>query len=415
MRARTLLLATVAVGLVLLVAAPAMAFHDDGVAHCNGCHTMHNSQNDQPMNFDATGAPGGTAQFTGFDDLLLFANKSDVCLSCHAGNGSYHVWADDPLAPGTDHGAGNFVFLEEDNINDGHGGGDGTCSVATCGGGADPCETEVDCLAQSGVWTWGAEAIPGMSAGHSVSSDMKGTTSDTILTTAPGGTFDSDELGCPSCHDPHGNDSYRLTYREGQTMILSDASTFTWPVGATIDATGIAVFGGSESNANHNAYRSGYSEWCSSCHGDLHQSSGSLIHPSGEFLDTDQIASYNFYNGSTDCATNPPLGGNPCGSGTQATAYLAMVPFEWDNVANTTNNTTGATAASRVSCMSCHRAHATSAPDAGRWDFSVTGLAEDGHESNSWPLPNPYDANQRSLCNKCHSQDEYDAIVNFTP
>ena len=65
--------------------------------------------------------------------------------------------------------------------------------------------------------------------------------------------------------------------------------------------------------------------------------------------------------------------------------------------------------------MSCHRAHATSAPDAGRWDFNVTGLAEDGQESGSFALPNPYDGNQRSLCNKCHSQDEYDAPVDFTP
>ncbi|RKZ16114.1 cytochrome C, partial [bacterium] len=27
-----------------VVAVPAAAFHDGGVAHCNGCHTMHNSQ-----------------------------------------------------------------------------------------------------------------------------------------------------------------------------------------------------------------------------------------------------------------------------------------------------------------------------------------------------------------------------------
>ena len=65
--------------------------------------------------------------------------------------------------------------------------------------------------------------------------------------------------------------------------------------------------------------------------------------------------------------------------------------------------------------LSCHRAHATSAPDAGRWDFSVTGLAEDGIESGSYALPNPYDGNQRSLCNKCHARDEYDELVDFTP
>ena len=45
-------------------------------------------------------------------------------------------------------------------------------------------------------------------------------------------------------------------------------------------------------------------------------------------------------------------------------------------------------------------------PDAGRWDFAVTFLHEDGDESGSFPIPDPYDnPNQRSLCNKCHNQD----------
>ena len=34
----------VAAAALVLVAAPTLAFHDAGVAHCNGCHTMHNSQ-----------------------------------------------------------------------------------------------------------------------------------------------------------------------------------------------------------------------------------------------------------------------------------------------------------------------------------------------------------------------------------
>ena len=60
--------------------------------------------------------------------------------------------------------------------------------------------------------------------------------------------------------------------------------------------------------------------------------------------------------------------------------------------------------------MTCHRAHATSAPDAGRWDFSVTFLIEDGDESGSYEIPNPYTDNQRSLCNKCHRKDEFDIL-----
>ena len=76
-----------------------------------------------------------------------------------------------------------------------------------------------------------------------------------------------------------------------------------------------------------------------------------------------------------------------------------------------TKKSAGPTGSSRVVCVSCHRAHATSAPDAARWDFSVTFLHEDGEESGSYPIPGGSyeDINQRSLCNKCHSRDEFDA------
>ena len=79
------------------------------------------------------------------------------------------------------------------------------------------------------------------------------------------------------------------------------------------------------------------------------------------------------------------------------------------------NTTGGPTATSQVSCISCHRAHGTSAPDAGRWEFAVTHLEADGHESGSYKIPNPYDVYQRSLCNKCHKKDEFDALVDGTP
>jgi hypothetical protein len=65
--------------------------------------------------------------------------------------------------------------------------------------------------------------------------------------------------------------------------------------------------------------------------------------------------------------------------------------------------------------MSCHRSHATSAPNAGRWDFNILGMATDGVISGSYRIPNPYDGGQRSLCNKCHSKDEFDHPEDFTP
>jgi hypothetical protein len=174
-------------------------------------------------------------------------------------------------------------------------------------------------------------------------------------------------------------------------------------------ADGIALGTVPETADNHNAYHSGYSEWCGTCHGNFHNSPQNLIHPSGQPLGDDVATAYNQYKGTADCIANPPSGASPCGSGTAATAYIPEVPFEDD--ALTTSSTEGPTGSSRVACVSCHRAHASSATDAGRWDFNIPLLAEDGVESGSYAIPQPYGATQRSLCNKCHTQDEFDELV----
>jgi len=375
MKASRILILVAAAALV--GGAPALAFHDGGVAACNGCHTMHNSQNGVAMNYDASGALGGTAVGTGYTDLLLYENKSDVCLRCHDGEGRYHIWSADPASPSNvnaNRGGGDFVFLQEDNINDGHGGA--------------------------------TNPILGYASGHNVISGIKGTAVDPVNDYSPGGDFPAIDLACTSCHDPHGTGSYRLLYQDGQSV---DTAVYT----ATVVADGISLGTAPETPTSHNAYHSGFSAWCATCHGDFHQGSAQLIHPSGEVLGGDIATNYNRYNGTKDCIDNPPVGLQPCGSGVPATAYLPEVPFE--DPATTTASTAGPTASSRVACMTCHRAHATSAPDAGRWDFNIPGLAEDGQESGSYAIPNPYDGFQRSLCNKCHSQDEFDEPVDFTP
>lgn len=333
----------------------------------------------------------------GYTNLLLYPSATDTCLNCHYGSpGGYHVWSNaGPNVNPTETGAGNFVFLEDDNIDDGHGGGDGVCSDAAY-------TNEVDCLAATETWAWD-NPLDGQAAGHTLVSGIAGITSaDTVLTEAPGGSYPSTSLTCTSCHDPHGNDSFRLTYRNGQTS--QGATPIAWT--ATIDADAISVFG-QEGATNHNAYHSGYSEWCGTCHGDFHGGwTADLIHPSGQTMTGGTVGRYNAYRGTQDCIDNPPNLGLPCGSGTATDAYLKEVPFE--DAGTATNSTAGPTANAKVACVTCHRAHATSAPDAGRWDFNITGLAEDGLESNSYPIPGPYGNTQRSLCNKCHSQDEFD-------
>jgi len=99
-RAGLLFILTGILAIVVSQGGSLLAYHDGGVAHCNGCHTMHNSQDGvlvDPEN------PNGNAW------LLQKASPSDVCLECHA-TGLGAVFSDDPLAPDTDYGAGNFVY-----------------------------------------------------------------------------------------------------------------------------------------------------------------------------------------------------------------------------------------------------------------------------------------------------------------
>ncbi len=83
------------------------AFHDAGVAHCNGCHTMHNSQDGVLVDPDS---PNGNPW------LLTDASPSDTCLGCHA-DGLGAVLGSDPLVSPAVMGGGTFVILLEDKIN----------------------------------------------------------------------------------------------------------------------------------------------------------------------------------------------------------------------------------------------------------------------------------------------------------
>ena len=66
------------------------AFHDGGVAYCDGCHTMHNSSGNQPMmGSRGQGSKPSNPQFTGVAFLLQGSDQSSTCLNCHAGDASH--------------------------------------------------------------------------------------------------------------------------------------------------------------------------------------------------------------------------------------------------------------------------------------------------------------------------------------
>lgn len=336
---------------VILVCAPTHAFHEPGASQCAGCHMPSANK---PDSAGAISEPGNP-------HMLKAQTPSDVCLSCHADDLGA-VFSANVNNPAPEKGGGNFIYLLEDNLND---------------------------MQDIGI---GADWIPGDAAGHNINAPEHGLHTDLTISSAPGGDYPAASMSCTSCHDPHGNENFRLL--RGAGPIDDGDYTFLNPAP---EAEGISLQFGAESNTNHTAYHRGMSEWCANCHGEFHAASDPAIHkhPSGAAIGAAIASAYRAYNGTAD-----PSGGTPSAS------YLAQVPFE--DPLTTTTSTNGPSGTSQVMCLSCHRAHASSAPDAGRWDFNVTYLAEDGKQSGSQALPNPYGAAQRSLCNKCHVRDASD-------
>ena len=263
------------------------------------------------------------------------------------------------LNPPRELGAGNFVFLLEDDLDDG--------ANAT------------------------APRIAGETAGHSIVSPALGLAADSRWSRAPGGTFPSAALGCTSCHDPHGNRSFRMLNGTGPVQGGAGAFVYPAPTAIGLPTTDQAAV---ESRTSHSAYVAGMTRWCANCHGYYHDSrTAGFTHPVDEILDTGVRRRYDRYDGDA----RPLLGD-------AATSYLPEVPFEATGAA--TNSTAGPGTGGRLHCLTCHRAHASSAPASGRWDFGVHELADDGLASGSWPLPNPYpDMGQGQLCRKCHGGD----------
>lgn len=367
MKGLKLTLIIMAAGLVTFgLSGVAGAFHDDGAAHCDGCHTMHNSQDGEPV----TDTPGGS--------LLIRPDSSSVCLDCHAGYGQF-------TEDGSGYGSGgDFHWLTK-------------------------------------TYSWEAHGhkreSTGDSHGHNIKAlDFNLDGVDDKLTVAPGGTYLSQYLTCTSCHDPHSRQgNVRLLYGIGDTT-AGYPGGYTFNNAAPIMAVTSRRTKYNETNGEpvsdtlHTAYGSGASEWCANCHGGfLNTGLVSGKHPAGMVLGQDIATNYNAYV-STGVMT-----------GQKETAYWEIVPFETgdtDPEKLDTKSTEGPTSSGRVMCMSCHRSHATAFPDIGKWYFGATLIAHDSHPQledvgvtgGAQEIVNSYYGRtftdeQRSLCNKCHVND----------
>ena len=373
---------------MLLISGTAFAFHDGGVAHCDGCHSMHNSA-DNPRAGSATA-----------DALMKGSDASSTCLNCHDGSGRYHISS----AVGDNMNQGGDFFWVK------------------------PAATYV-------YWTGHSNGTSDAdNHGHNVVAADFTMAADATNTTAPGGSMAANTLGCTSCHDPHGqvaggtaagtaaisvSGSYGAADPtdgsiHGNYRILGDAGfkniTAAAPVARANSYNGLSV-----------DYGSGMSSWCLSCHPNFNDSTN--MHP----VNVTVPGEYNSY-----VAT-----GNYTGDVT--TAYDSLVPFETGetdgsllkDVSTGIENTAGVDGSSQVMCLSCHRAHASAFDNALRWDAGTAFLAESGifeeaaaTANNTTVLANgaiPYYKDgaaldqagmvaeygewQRSLCNKCHVKD----------
>jgi predicted CXXCH cytochrome family protein len=395
----------------------ALAFHSGGVAECGGCHSMH------------------SPKAAGFS-LLIGSDQSSTCLSCHehagdTGPSSYHIStapANMPAGtaplqrtPGGDFGwlkkTYNFLVRGTPTIEDGQTHGHNIVAVDS-----------------------GYAAQPG----------------DASHNTSPGGTFPNSQLGCQSCHDPHGKNR-RLSdgsYVKGGTVgaatapivasgSYNSASSVTVPAGQAVGTyrllrglgdtsqgqtfTGVAIaVAPSTYNQTEatNQVRVAYGatgintwgNWCATCHGSMH-SSGNYVHPIDQSLGSLITNNYNAYVKSGDL------------TGTSATSFTSLVPFMENtgdiatlasHASNANGFLNGPGTSDKVACLSCHRAHASGFPDMLRWNMEnefivkngVYQESERGRTTLAEQVAGYYDRPasqfaiyQRGLCNKCHAQD----------
>jgi hypothetical protein len=351
--------------MTLVLGGNALAFHEEGVAYCAGCHTMHNSQDGQAI---VESGQGGY--------LLRQVDGGSTCLRCHAEYGQR-------TQTGSGYGGGgDFYWLTK-------------------------------------TFTWSAHGHEAESTGDShghniIAADFGLVKTDGKLgTKAPGGDYNH-ELSCASCHDPHGNENYLLLRGNGDTFHgadFPDAPIAVSP-GRVTNYLSTSNSKAPVSDTLHPAYGSGMSAWCAGCHTDFINGIGSRMHPADVEMNSTYQTNYNYYVSSSN-----PQGGNP------NAAYLEMVPFQTGDTTTDsldTKSTAGPGAGAQVFCLSCHRAHASAFPDAGRWFFESENLSEESHPMagdggvtgddviNSYygqSITSRFGENQRSLCNKCHLKD----------
>lgn len=393
-----LLVFTAAALITLGLSSTALAFHAGGVAHCDGCHTMHNSVDGQPV--AGTGADRTS--------LMLGSDPSSTCLNCHGDVGagrtsSYHVMSEDGHYF---HSGGDFFWVQKTYSYDVRG-------TETFSNGEDH--------------------------GHNIVALDYGLNAQAVPAQAPGGTYLAEDLSCSSCHDPHGtifnntggpisvSGSYGGTpadgTRAGNYRLLADNGYRT--AGLTYATPGgVPKAVSTNSNVNdtlHTDYGSNMSAWCANCHGEFTMAQKHPVGPTDGALSKTNNTTGQSYATTYNRYVKT---GDSSGAGwPQSTGpYLELVSFERGAGAALDINSTAGPSGGNVMCLTCHRAHASAFDYAGRWDFGTEYIAhshptaDDNDVADIFGDPletayygrnvvSEYGEYQRSFCNKCHAKD----------
>jgi Doubled CXXCH motif (Paired_CXXCH_1) len=344
---------------------------------CSGCHTMHNSQDNQPMRFDTQSEP--------LPQLL----RGD-CYGCHAQGRSdalvsvgidvvpqvYHT------DPAYDLAGGNFAYI------------DGTKGEAAS-----------DAKGHNIADLWG------MGEDETLSTPPGGfTTSSSSTGDHPGDRINSSQLKCAGTTGCHGNRNSGISGYEGITGAHHNNANGSITQGTTDIEPGqgyrflLGVNGYEDSDwqynpssTDHNEYagkgtpiqfsgcwsptachgnggvrppRGTMAEYCATCHGNFHTLETNLGGGLSSGIGT----------GSSPFIRHPSDLSIPAvGEYATYTSYLTITPvarIELDYEAGPSDLVSPGRDA--VFCLSCHVAHASPYPDMLKWDYATMEVGNGG-------------------------------------
>ncbi|MBE9546082.1 MAG: hypothetical protein IMF10_01135 [Proteobacteria bacterium] len=334
----TLTIMLAAAALVAVFSCPAMAAVS---GPCVDCHTMHNSQNGDPMATDLAGTPT--------EDTFGHLTRSS-CIGCHKGptvGGAPDVMMtyDDP---DEDVSAGGSFAVWTDSTDD-----------AKIHNVQDMYGLTITTDLQNNT----ASGVPGLGTDFANMNNLSGGSPDPQKLTCAGAwgchgvinnaSLTTSDAGIRGFH--HGSDAYRYLKIEGAAGndVIGKGSG-DWEAGT-----------GGATSTNHNVYSAsttvGINKLCANCHPDFHDMTDTYsgTYPGGSWIrhPTDNTFANTATNAGWDLSS--------------VTTNYKQNPFAFTDIsqATTTDAYSAQTTSAAVSCLSCHRAHGTPYADLLRFPY----------------------------------------------